>query len=184
MKKIATILLLSLLLFNFIGYRFVFNALQAKADKELTANLDRNNYNEADLITITVPLSMPYLTDSKDFERKDGEIILNGKIYHYVKQKISNGNLILKCLPDVQKMQLQTAKNDFFKNQTDLQNNSSSKKSNDNGRVIKLVLSDYEQLQNSSIHFYSTGITNSYSSFVNFATQKGEGVMPEQPPEA
>jgi hypothetical protein len=162
----------------------MFNALQAKADKELTANLDRNNYNEADLITISVPLSMPYLTDSKDFERKDGEITLNGKIYHYVKQKISNGSLILKCLPDVQKMQLQTAKNDFFKNQNDLQTNSSSKKSSDNGQVIKLVLSDYEQLQNSSIHFYSSSVINAYSSFVNFAAQKGEGIMPEQPPEA
>lgn len=170
-------------MFNFIGYRFVFNALQQKSDKQLVANLDKNKYDEADLVTVTVPLSMPYIQDSKDFERRDGEITLNGKIYHYVKEKISNGNLVLMCLPDEQKMKLQTAKNDFFQTQNDLQNNT-SKKSGDNGQVIKLVLSDYEQPQNNSIHLFSTWAITSYSSFANFALLKGQGIMPEQPPEA
>ena len=183
MKKIATILLLALLLFNFIGYRFLFNALQQKADKELTANLDGNKYDESDLITITVPLSMPYLNDSKDFERKDGEITLNGKIYHYVKEKVSQGNLILQCLPDVQKMQLQSAKNDFFKNQNDFQNNSSSKKSG-NSQVSKQILSDYEEMQTSSTRFSSTQLGATTLAYVSFALQKRAGITPEQPPEA
>ena len=183
MKKVTTILLLALLLFNFIGYRFLFYALQQKAENNIVAKIDAQHYNDADLITLTVPLSMPYLTDSKDFERKDGEITINGKIYHYVKQKISQGNLILMCLPDEQKTQLQTAKNDFFKNQTDFQNNT-SKKSGNNSQVIKLVISDYEQLQTASIIFYSTGVFNTFYSHASFATQKGEGIMPEQPPEA
>ncbi|MEP6467625.1 MAG: hypothetical protein ABJB05_15050 [Parafilimonas sp.] len=184
MKKVATILLLFLLVFNFIGYRFLFNVLQQKADKELTANLDRNNYDEAALITITVPLSMPYLHDSKDFERKDGEITLNGKIYHYVKQKISNGNLILQCLPDVQKMQLQTAQNDIFKTQNDLQNNTSPKQSGNDGHLTKLVVSDYEALQTTSFNAYSAPIKNALFANFSFALQKGEGTTPEQPPEA
>jgi len=183
-KKVATILLLALLLFNFIGYRFLFYALQQKAENNIVATIDAQHYNDADLITLTVPLSMPYLTDSKDFERKDGEITLNGKIYHYVKQKISQGNLVLMCLPDEQKTQLQTAKNDFFKNQTDFQNNTSKKSGDNNSQVIKLVISDYEQLQTTSIKFYSTGAINSFYSNASFATQKGEGIMPEQPPEA
>ena len=94
-KKLATISLLLLLLFNFVGYRLLFSVLQQKADKNIVAKIDKQDYNDADLITLTVPLSMPYLTDSKDFERKDGEITLNGKVYHYVKQKISQGNLVL-----------------------------------------------------------------------------------------
>ena len=101
MKQLATILLLLLLLFNFVGYRLLFDVLQQKANKELVAKLDNNQYNDADLITLTVPLSMPYLTDSKDFERKDGEIKIDGKIYHYVKQKISHGNLILMLIDNV-----------------------------------------------------------------------------------
>ena len=184
MKKLATILLLGLLLFNFIGYRFVFYTLQEKAEKELVGKIDNNAYNDADLITITVPLSMPYLTDSKDFERKDGEITLNGKIYHYVKQKVSQGNLILMCLPDEQKMHLQSAKADFFKLANELQNNTSSKKSGDNSQVLKLVISDYEQLQTTSYNFWSTQISTLSFMNASYGLQKGEGVTPEQPPEA
>ncbi|MEP6682678.1 MAG: hypothetical protein ABJA35_05425 [Parafilimonas sp.] len=184
MKKLATILLLSLLLFNFVGYRLLFSVLQQKANIEIVAKIDKQNYKDADLITLTVPLSMPYLTDSKDFERKDGEITLNGKVYHYVKEKVSNGNLILMCLPDAQKTQLQTAKNDFFKSQVDLQNNSTSKKSGDNSQVTKLVISDYEELQTTSFNLFAAQLENSLFSNPSFALQKGEGTMPEQPPRA
>lgn len=184
MKKLATILLLGLLLFNFIGYRFVFYTLQEQAVKELADKIDNNAYNDADLITISVPLSMPYLTDSKDFERKDGEITLNGKIYHYVKEKISQGNLILMCLPDEEKMHLQSAKDDFFKLANELQNNTSSKKSGENSQVLKLVVSDYEQLQTTSNNFYSAQISTLSFMNASYALQKGEGVTPEQPPEA
>ena len=183
-KQLATILLLLLLLFNFVGYRLVFSFLQQKAEKNIDAKIDKQDYNDADLITLTVPLSMPYLTDSKDFESKDGEITLNGKVYHYVKQKISQGNLILKCLPDEQQTHLQNARVDFFKLANEFQNSTSSKKSGDNGQIIKLTISDYEELQTSSIHSYSTQITTSFFENASFATQKGQGIMPEQPPEA
>ena len=184
MKKLATILLLALLLFNFVGYKLVFNALRQKAGKDLVSRIDHNAYNEADLITITVPLSMPYLNDSKDFERKDGEITFNGKIYHYVKEKVSQGNLVLMCLPDEQKMRIQSAKDDFSKLANELQNNTSSKKSGENSRVLKLALSDYEQLQTASFNFYSTSANSTSFIDASYALQKGEGITPEQPPEA
>jgi len=183
-KKLATILLLALLLFNFVGYKLVFYALQQKAGKELVSRIDNNTYNEADLITITVPLSMPYLTESKDFERKDGEITFNGKIYHYVKEKVSQGNLVLMCLPDEQKMRIQSAKDDFSKLANELQNNTSSKKSGENSQVLKLALSDYEQLQTASFDFYLIQTTDPFFTGASYALQIGEGLIPEQPPEA
>jgi hypothetical protein len=183
-KKLATILLLALLFFNFVGYRLFFYALQQKAETSIVAKIDNNNYNNADLVMVAVPLSMPYLKDSKDFERKDGEITLNGKVFHYVKQKIEQGNLVLLCLPDEQKTHLQSVKEDFFKLANELQSNSSSKKSGENSQAIKLVISDYEQLQTASLDIYSTSI--SACPFMNafYALQKGEGTTPEQPPEA
>ena len=182
-KQLATILLLLLLLFNFVGYRLLFDVLQQKANKELVAKLDNNQYNDADLITLTVPLSMPYLTDSKDFERKDGEIKIDGKIYHYVKQKVFNGELILKCLPDEQKMNLQTAKNDFFKTQNDLQNNT-SKNSGENSHVVKFTVSDYIQTENSVNALAVNGNINSPCDSYCAHLQKGETLIPEQPPKA
>jgi hypothetical protein len=183
-KKLATILLLTLLVFNFVGYRLFFSALQQKANNAIVAQIDKQAYNDADLITLTVPLSMPYLQDSKDFERKDGEIILNGKVYHYVKQKIAQGNLVLMCLPDEQKTHLKSAKDDFFRLANELQSNSASKKSGDNAQVIKLTISDYEALQTNANDLYSTPISTSFPSFSLYALLKGEGIMPEQPPEA
>lgn len=184
MKKVVTILLLGLLLFNFIGYKLLFYALEKSADNKITAAIDKNNYNDADLITLTVPLSMPYIQDSKDFERKDGEITLNGKVYHYVKQKISQGNLVLLCLPDEQKTQLQNAKSNYCKLTNEFQDNNSSKKSGDNGHVVKFSVSDFEEIQTTS---FTAGLylqdVFSYPFKTNFALLKGEGIAPEHPPE-
>lgn len=185
MKKIATISLLLLLLFNFVGYRLLLSYMQQKATSSLVAKIDREDYNDADLITLTVPLSMPYIQDSKDFERKDGEITLNGRVYHYVKQKISQGNLVLMCLPNEEKTHLQNAKDDFFRLANELQNNTTSKKSGENSQVIKLVISDYEELQNTTaVQLYPTQTDNAFGADASFALLKGEGIMPEQPPEA
>ncbi len=183
MKKIAAISLLLLLLFNFIGYRFVFNALQQKANKQLVAKIDKSDYDESNLITVKVPLSMPYLTNWDDFKRTDGEITLNGKIYHYVKQKVFNGELILKCLPDEQKMNLQTAKNDFFQTQNDLQNNT-SKNSGENSHVVKFTVSDYIQTENSVNTLAVNSNVNSQSDSYFACLQKGQNLIPEQPPKA
>lgn len=158
--------------------------LQQKAGKELVTRLDNNQYNDKDLITLTVPLSMPYLTDSKDFERKDGEITINGKIYHYVKQKISNGNLILKCVPDVQKMHLENAKDNFFSLANELQNNSNSKNSGEHSQIIKLVFSDYIKTENVVNAFAVSNVANTCTDNYFAHLQKGENLIPEQPPKA
>ena len=183
-KKLATILLLVLLLFNFVGYRFLFDVLQQKAEKDIVAKIDKQDYNDADLITLTIPLSMPYLTDSKDFESKDGEITLNGKVYHYVKQKISQGNLILKCLPDEQQTHLQNARADFFKLANELQSNSASKKSGNNSQIIKLVISDYIKTENAANSVAFINRTKPYADSYFACIQKGETLIPEQPPRA
>ena len=89
---------------------------------------------------------MPYQTVQSDWERVNGEIAFNGKTYKYVKRKITNGEVVLMCLPDVNKMRIQSAKNDFFKNTTDVAQNNGSKKS-DNGKtnIFKNLLSEYDQ---------------------------------------
>lgn len=183
MKQLASILLLFLLLFNFVGYRFVFNVLQQKANKETIAKLDKHQYTDADLITLTIPLSMPYLTDTKDFESKAGEIIIKGKVYHYVKQKISQGNLVLKCLPDEQQTQLQNARVEFFKLANELQN-STSNNTGHSSQVIKIIISDYLKTDNNisavAVNYPSTNFCENYFALL----QKGQTSIPEQPPRA
>ncbi len=145
-RKFAAILLLLIFLFNLVGYRWVFNYAQQQSDVQVTASLDKHQYNDADLITIKVPLSMPYQTVQSDFERVDGEININGTVFKYVKRKIVNGEMVLMCLPDNNKMRIQSAKDDFFKTTNDIAGNNTSKKDNSSKTDFhKNLSSDYEQ---------------------------------------
>ena len=100
-------------------------------------------------------MSVPYQIERKDFERFDGEVNLNGKIYKYVKRKVCDGNLVLLCLPDHNKMRLETAKNDLFKNSNDLQNTGSKKPGNSKPTSGKNLSNEYNQnLTEYRIAFY------------------------------
>ena len=79
LRKIAAILLLIILLFNWVGYRLVSDFLQHRATIQLQAKLDKNDYREDQLIEIKVPLHLPYQLNWREFERFDGEINVVGQ---------------------------------------------------------------------------------------------------------
>jgi hypothetical protein len=115
LKKLTAILFLALMIFNLAGYRLLFYFAQQQSDKHLRLSLDRESYNEEDLITIKVNLLLPYPPATTSFERVDGEINIRGKIYKYVKRKVQDGGLVLVCLPDKNKIRLENARDDYFK---------------------------------------------------------------------
>jgi len=139
-------LFLTLLSFNFIGYRFWYYYAQNRSDRLLQTSLDKATYDSNELITVNVPLSMPYINDQSDFERVDGEIEIDGKIYRFVKRKVSEGQLILLCLPDYSKTHLQEAGTDFFRAVNDLAGNTSSPKDNHGTSSFKSIQAEYEEL--------------------------------------
>lgn len=114
LKKLAAIILLILLLFNLVGYRFLFSYVQAISDTHFQTTLNERKYKDEDLICIKAPLSLPYQNDWTQFERVDGEIEIEGKIYKFVKRKVVNGEVVLMCLPDQKRMRIETAKESFF----------------------------------------------------------------------
>ncbi len=182
MKKIAAILLFSLYLFNLLGYKLVFNYAQQQADYSMESSLDRQEYNEADLLTITVPLSLPYQNNEADFKRVDGEITVNGILYKYVKRKVADGNLVLLCLPDHNKMRIQSAKDEFFKYANDLVQNNHSKKSN-HSKTFKSTLGEFDHFhQNTSTLHFSVGFDRHYS-FYQVHWFSVPLSSPEQPPD-
>jgi len=148
LKKIASILLLGLLLFNWCGYRWVINVMQKQADTRLEARLDINDYDESQLIELKVPLNMPYQTDWAEFQRFDGEIEISGVHYKYVKRKIQDGQLVLKCIPNHARQTLESAKQDIFKANNDIQQDNGAKKTGHSApTVVKNLLGDYDDLQ-------------------------------------
>lgn len=145
MRKIAAILLLGSLLYNWLGYRLVYDYLQHRADKALEALLDQEAYDNSRLVEIKVPLNLPYQAQWTEFERYNGEIELNGQHYKYVKRRIYNDSLVLLCLPNDTRQKIDNARNDFFRLANDLQH-SSKKSSANNNPFFKTI--EYRPEQN------------------------------------
>jgi hypothetical protein len=111
MKKLAAIFLLALFAFNMIGYQLLYKYMAGHSDVRLEAKLDNRSYADADLILIKQAHNLPYFTDSKEFQRIDGEVNIDGVLYKYVKYRIYNGFVEMLCIPHHQKMQLAQQQN-------------------------------------------------------------------------
>lgn len=113
-------MLLSVCLFNLAGYTWIFDYFEAANGKKISRQLDLKQYADEDLLEIKLPFQVPYLTDWPDYRREDGEIEINGKHYSYVKIKISQDTIYLKCLPNNSKDKLVAARQDIIKKMNDL----------------------------------------------------------------
>jgi hypothetical protein len=162
------------------------NWMQHRADSKLEARLDINDYNEASLIEIKVPLDLPYQNDWKDFERYDGEVTVDGQHYKYVKRKVQDGMMVLKCIPNESKRQIESARDHFFQFANDLQNNSGEKKSDSSKpSMAKNNITECEEFTVFSFETTSTFLItskqlNSNNNFIATCPHSS----PEQPPEA
>ena len=176
-------MLTALLLFNWVGYRFVLNHLQHTADLQLEARIDQQHYDDSQLIEIRVALNLPYQSNWSEYERYYGEIELDGKHYTYVKRKIEDGYLVLKCIPNHQKEIIKNTGNDFFKaiNGIDQQNGNNTSPF---AKIIKSLQADFD---NDMMHFQVNtcdllSITQPISQSSH--TIQGFTTICEQPPDA
>lgn len=135
-----------------MGYKLLFVYENNILDKQAETSFNANEYDEAATVTIKVPLSLPYLADQSKFERTDGKITVNGKVYRYIKRKIVNNEMILVCLADNKAMQLNKSQNDFFKTTAGVGDNNTSKKTGSGS-------SDFFK----SLPLYNRGNTVSYN---------------------
>ena len=145
MRKIASILLLALLSFNWFGYRLLISFFENKANEQFVTKLDYGNYNADQLISIKVPVTnLAYYTNSKLFQRVDGQVEINGVLYNYVKQRLYNDSVELLCIPNTAVMKLQKEKNDLVKSVNDVQQTEQTKKtSNHPGNAKNFSLDHY-----------------------------------------
>ena len=131
-----------ILLFNWFGYRMVLNYFQQQADHRLEARIDFHDYDESQLIELRVALNMPYQVPWTEFERHYGEITIEGKHYTYVKRKIEDGFLVLKCIANTQKDKLE-----YNKAVVDVNNNNDQQNGTPYIKVIKSISTDFDNDQ-------------------------------------
>jgi hypothetical protein len=105
------------------------SCIEIKSDLRLEAQIDNNNYDESELISVKVPAEhLSYYKSSEQFERVSGQIEIKGLQYNYVKRRLYNDSIEMLCIPNHMAMHLKNAANDFFKLVNDLQHPGQQKK--------------------------------------------------------
>lgn len=84
------------------------------------------NERGAQLVTIKIPLTVPYVTESNDFERVNGTFTYEGQVYRMVKQKVTPEAVYIVCFNDVTGTRIADAFTDFVKTFADNQADSKS----------------------------------------------------------
>ncbi|HWB92436.1 MAG TPA: hypothetical protein VG605_11305 [Puia sp.] len=126
-RKIATILLLTFLFFNWVGYWLFISWAESRETVRWEARLDHEQYNAGELILFKVPATaIPYSNSSPSFQRADGELQVGDIHYRYVRKRLYNDSIEFLCIPDGEAGRLQKARNDIFRLAVD--------QSNDHGR--------------------------------------------------
>lgn len=121
LKRLIAIFFLILFLFNLGGYHLVFWEMQRQAKKDLLYRLDADNYAFGETIILTLPLSLPYNTNTEEFQRVDGgDFEYEGEHYVVVKQKFENDVLYLVCVKNNQSKKIEAAQTDYTKLANDL----------------------------------------------------------------
>lgn len=184
LKQLLTILLLAIHLFNFGGYRLVFDQLEKQNGRVMVQRIDADAYRDQDLVEVRVPVNLPYQSNWKEFERYDGEIYMNGVHYNYVKRKLQNDTLILLCLPNAEKTRLLNARETFFSLVNDLQHQQPSESSPAPAKAAKFSLVECIMTQAPLIAPMPAVSSSKTVVFNTPALRELSVLSPEQPPEA
>lgn len=126
-----------------MGYHLVADFFAQRADLQMQAQLDDNQYSESELISIKVPATLPpYTLSSSVFEHMEGSIDIKGVNYRYVKRRFLNDSLELLCIPNMQKTSINNARDEFFKLANDFVSYSGAKKTSTPHRDVKIEKQD------------------------------------------
>lgn len=115
MKRVLSILLLSVFLFNVGGYYILFWGLKFQTDQQMISRLDANRYEVESSIELKIPVTLPYPPQSSDFQRIDGTFEHNGEFFRLVKQKLENDTLYVVCIRDHATRKLVSTMTDYIR---------------------------------------------------------------------
>lgn len=99
-RRILSVVFLLVFLFNLGGYYLLFTALRIKANRELSAQLDKGAYDEQETIEFKIPLTLPYPIQGAGFERSRQYFTIGEEHYQVVKHKYENDVLTIVCIKD------------------------------------------------------------------------------------
>ena len=180
MKQLTAISLLVIHLFNIVGYRLAFSIAEGKANEQMIASLDNNNYDESDLVELKLAINVPYIQGTGSYERYDGQIELNGVHYNYVMRMVQNDTLYLYCIPNTEKTNLSNTKDLYAKQNADNSSNKTSEQSL--SKQINLFNDYYSDALSFNFNAFQYSPAQKIS-FNNLTIHKGFTTKHLQPPD-
>lgn len=154
LKGLAVTFMICILSFNWYGYDLLVKILESHYDTQLEIALDNHNYEASEIIELDAKVILPYVADMSNFERVDGEVMINGVYYKFIERKYENGRIIYRCIPNANKIKLHHARSTFYQLMNEIQDTSNRDKQPFNPVSVKKTLSDYD-LQNVSVPNFS-----------------------------
>ncbi|HET6254972.1 MAG TPA: hypothetical protein VFE32_12905 [Puia sp.] len=184
LKRIAAILLLSVLLFNWLGYRLLTAFWEDHAATRLQGRLDNDQYDPSQLILLRVSAdALPYSNSTEQFQRSDGFIEIGPTRYRTVKRRLYNDSIEFLCIPDGAANRVRTAGNDFFSLVNDLQKPGHSKFPGHSGKtgptVNKIIWCDAHHFP--VLHYFAARLAL-FPHLMRTALSPGHSRIGLQPP--
>lgn len=149
-RRIATISLLSFLLFNWVGYWLFISWYESWYENRQAVRwetrLDNEQYDRAQLTLFKVPAAaISYSNASAAFERADGELEVGNIHYRYVLKRLYNDSIEFLCIRDGETGRLERAKREIIHQAVDLPGSSDHGKSSPAGKISPPLLTVFYQ---------------------------------------
>ena len=102
-----------------MGYYGFLLGLQYHHERKLIESLDAKNGNLSGTVSIKIPITIPYATDSREYERVDGVFEHKGEFLRLVKQRFYRDTLEIVCIRDIQHEKINEALVNYASSLTD-----------------------------------------------------------------
>jgi hypothetical protein len=175
-RRTLSLFLLAIFLFNVVGYYGIFWLARERSNAAIAYRIDSDQYTSAETITIKFPLTLPYPSNSKDYERVHGSFEHQGEFYKLVKQKLEEDTLYIVCIRDHQEKKLVNAMADYTRAANDIPANS---------KTLKLVggfAKDFESTHSIEINNLFIGTAIVHGEYNSSELLTGKFTVPSPPP--
>lgn len=103
------------MLLNTVGYYEVLLLMQKQNFDSAIRKINENQDEISGNLLLRIPLTLPYGHDDNEYRRALGDIVVDGQVYHFVKQKLYRDTLYVVCLKDIESTRVRDAISDYTK---------------------------------------------------------------------
>ncbi len=139
MKRFCTLFFLFLIVFNTIGYYGLLIMVQQMLTTKDLQKIEANANELGGNLILTIPIELPYASDSEEYTPLEGEIVYGGEVYRLVKQKFYRDMLFVVCIKDNQSSATRAKMSDYSR----LFSGQQAEHADSNIKIINSLSKDY-----------------------------------------